>query len=105
MADTSHIKAVVEPHMRQWLSEYSGGIAFSERSVPLPNGTSYKFNAVSPDGRVVGAFLCNRARTRSRKENTGGVRKARNDLQYLKSLTGTTSQVMVFTESAFRDLN
>ncbi len=102
MADTQFIKRVIEPHMREWLETQFPGSAFAERSVQLPMG-SFKFDAVSVDESVVAVFLSSRPKTSTGNENTGGVRKALNDIQYLKLVSART-RLAVFTDNRFRDL-
>ncbi len=104
MADTSLIKTEIEPYARQWLVRRFPEMAFTEESLPLASGLTYKFDAVSGDRTVVAAILCNRSKTRTGRENTGGVRKALLDIGLLKSLPQETKKVMVFTDSGFKEL-
>ncbi len=103
MADTTWIKTTLEPHVRQWLSTKFAGHAFLERVVPLNGGGEHMFDAVSADMTIVGNVLSNRERTSTGNENTGGVRKALNDLTTLR-LVAANTKVMVFTERAFMEL-
>ena len=104
MANTSYIKKVIEPHLRKWLSSEFPGHYFRERSLALRSGGSFAFDAVSDDAEIIAEFLCSRARTSGGNENTGGVRKAHRDIQWLRELGGEPTRVMVFTDEAFRDL-
>lgn len=104
MADTSRIKTVIEPHIRSWLSSIFPGHTFREQPVMLTTGHSYSFDAVSEDGSIVAAILCNRAKTRTGRENTGGVRKALVELAYLKQTASVVERVMVFTDQEFAKL-
>ena len=101
MADTTKIKTVIEPHVRNWLSNQFPGHVFEKKRVQLASGGSHKFDAVAEDGSIVAAFLCNRARTRTQRENTGGVREALTDLSYLQGLPAGVQKVMVFTDDSF----
>lgn len=104
MADTQYIKRFVEPYLREWLKKKCVA-KFSERGVTLLTGGSHKFDAVSTDDTIVAAFVCNRPRTGNGNENTGGVRKALNDLQFLNLLPTTVKKkFLVFTDSAFLTL-
>jgi hypothetical protein len=103
MADTKKIKTIIEPYIRNWLSTQFPGHAFSEKSIKLTSG-DYKFDAVAEDGSIVGAILCNRPRTSGGNENTGAVRKALNDISYLKLLTANVKKLMIFTDSGCCDL-
>ena len=98
MANTTKIKNVIEPYIQNWLSTHFPGYVFKERLVPLITGSSYKFDAVAEDGSIVGAILCNRPRTRTGRENTGAVRKALGDINYLKLLPIDVKKLMVFTD-------
>lgn len=62
------------------------------------------FDAVSRDRQNVGAILCNRPRTRTGRENTGGVRKALAEVEHMKLLPSNVSKIMVFTDSEFSNL-
>ena len=104
MADTSRIKKVIEPYIRSWLSAIFPSHTFREQPVMLTTGHSYNFDAVSEDGSIVAAILCNRAKTRTGRENTGGVRKALAELAYLKQTTSVAQRVMVFTDPEFGEL-
>jgi len=71
----------------------------------LTTGRSYSFDAVSEDGSIVVAILCNRAKTRTGRENTGGVRKALAELAYLKlTISSVAERIMVFTNPEFSEL-
>lgn len=101
MADTTKIKTVIEPYLRNWLSNQFPGHVFEKKRVQLASGGSHKFDAVAEDGSIVAAALCNRAHTRTQRENTGGVRKALTDLSYLQGLPADVQKVMVFTDDNF----
>ena len=104
MADTNKIKTEIEPFIRGWLKTRVGETTLEERSVAFPTGGSYKFDAVSRDGRFIGAILCNRARTRNGNENTGGVRKAIGEIEHLKLVGEQAKKYMVFTDQDFLEL-
>lgn len=104
MANTNKIKTEIEPAVRNWLKTQIGDDTLEERPMIFPSGGSYKFDAVSRDGRTVAAILCNRAKTRTGRENTGGVRKALAEVEHLKLLPGGISKMMVFTEPDFSNL-
>ena len=101
MADTTKIKTVIEPYVRGWLSKQFPGHIFEEKYVELATGENYAFDAVAEDGSIVAAILCNRAVTRTGRENTGGVRKALVELGYLKAVAAGVEKVMVFTDDGF----
>jgi len=104
MADTSRIKKVIEPYIQGWLSTKFPGHTFRERRVMLRTGHTYSFDAASEDGSIVAAILCNRAKTRTGRENIGGVRKALAELAYLKQTSEATQRAMVFTDTGFSEL-
>ena len=104
MADTTKIKTVIEPYIENWLSTKFPGHIFKEKLVMLSTGSSYRFDAVAEDGSIVGAILCNRPKTRTGRENTGAVHKARNDVDSLKLLPADVKKLMVFTDAGFREL-
>jgi hypothetical protein len=102
MADTQFIKAKVEPYLREWLAKECGGVGFKERDVKLQTGEPHRFDAVSSDGQIVADFVCNRAKTLPGNENTGAVRKVRNDLTWLNLLPATVRRrILVFTDEQF----
>ena len=102
MADTTFIKLVIEPHMRQWLLSQFPGHVFEERSVALPGGV-FKCDAVSGDGSIVASFMCNRPRTATGNLNSGGLMKARSEVQGLKSMIAAR-RLIVCTDDDFRQL-
>ena len=104
MADTSWIRKVLEPHIRGWLSTQFMGRSFNEKLMNLAGGGRQRFDAVSDDDSVVVAILSNRAKTRTGKENTGGVHKALEELERLSRVRGSQKKVAVFTDSGFCDL-
>ncbi len=104
MADTSRIKTEIEPFVREWLSKCCENVILEERSVVLPSGGSYKFDAVSQTGLIIGSILCNRAKTRTGRENTGGVRKALAEIEHMKLLPKNVRKLMVFTNTQFCEL-
>jgi hypothetical protein len=104
MADTTKIKTVIEPYVRNWLSKQFPGHVFKEKPIHLTTGESYTFDAVAEDASVVAAILSNRAKTRTGRENTGGVRKALTEISYLKAAPEGARKVMVFTDDNFCQL-
>ena len=104
MANTTRIKKEVEPYVRKWLASEFSGHRFTETSVRLKYGKNHRFDAVSEDGTIVAEILSNGAKTRSGKENTGGVRKAEGDLLRFFGIDDQTTKIMVFTDPDFLDL-
>ena len=104
MANTREIRTKIEPWVRGWLTTQYKGVSFSEKKVKLPTGAAYNFDAVSHDGTIVGAILSNRAKTRTGNVNTGGERKANQDISYLKLLSPKITKLMIFTDSDFCEL-
>jgi hypothetical protein len=104
MSNTNKIKTEIEPAVRNWLKTEIGNVTLEERPMTFPAGGSYKFDAVSRDERIVAAILCNRAKTRTGRENTGGVRKALAEVEHLKLLSSGISKMMVFTDPDFSNL-
>lgn len=104
MANTSKIKTDIEPTVRDWLKREIGDNTLEERPVSLPSGGTYMFDAVSRDRQIVGAILCNRPRTRTGRENTGGVRKALAEVEHMKLLPSDVSKIMIFTDPEFSNL-
>ena len=102
MADTTFTKRELEPYVRDWLSKGLRRRKFDERPVSLGSwGGTHRFDAVSEDETIVGNILSNRASTRTGRENTGGVKKALNDIQLLNLLPPSVQTVMVFTDGDF----
>ena len=104
MADTTPIKTQIEPYIRQWLAQLFPGHVFEERDVNVGSSQPYKADAVSEDGSIVAAILCSRPKTRTGRENTGGVRKARGDVSMLNRIPEDVTRLVVFTDPGFRDL-
>jgi len=104
MVDTIKIKIIIDPYIRTWLSTQFIGHSFEEKSILLPGGGSYAFDAVSEDGLIVGEILSNRHLTSGGNENTGGVRKAHNSISYLNMLPQVTIKIMIFSDLKFYEL-
>ncbi len=104
MVNTPRIKNEIEPAVRDWLNREFSDTVFEERQVKYPSGGSCVFEAVSQDGRIVASILCNRAKTGTKKENTGGLKKAFTALERLKMLGRDTVKMMVFTDLDFSNL-
>ena len=104
MVDTTKIKTVIEPYVRNWLSKQFPGHVFKEKLIQLTTSGSHSFDAVAEDTSIVVAILSSRAKTRTGRENTGGVRKALSEVGYLKAAPETLKKVMVFTDDDFCQL-
>jgi hypothetical protein len=104
MVDTTKIKTVIEPYIRNWLSKQFPGHVFNEQPVQLKSGESYIFDAVAEDVSIVVAILSNRAKTKTGRENTGAVRKALLEICYLKAAPEGVKKVMAFTDGGFYQL-
>jgi len=104
MVDTTKIKNVIEPYVRNWLSKQFPGHVFKEKSIKLTTSGSHSFDAVAEDTSIVAAILSSRAKTRTGRENTGGVRKALSEVGYLKVAPERVKRVMVFTDDDFCQL-
>jgi len=90
--------------VRNWLSEKFPEHVFKERPIQLKSGESYTFDAVAEDASIVVAILSNRAKTKTGRENTGGVRKALLEICYLKAVPESVKKVIVFTDDDFYQL-
>jgi hypothetical protein len=101
MVDTTKIRTVIEPYVRNWLSKQFPGHVFKEKLIQLTTSGSHAFDAVAEDTSIVVAILSSRAKTRTGRENTGGVRKALSEVGYLKAAPETLKKVMVFTDDDF----
>jgi len=104
MADTTFIKNTIEPFVREWLTNELDSGELCESSVDLLGGLSFKFDAVSRTEHIVASVLSSRATTVNGNENTGGVRKAINDVQSLKLIAHDCRRLMVFTDKLFCEL-
>ncbi len=104
MANTTLIKTLIEPYVREWMATEFPGHQFKETRVHLISGGNHKFDAVSEDGTIVAEILSNGAKTRGGNENTGGVRKAEGDLLRFFGIDDQTKKILVFTDPAFLDL-
>ncbi|MEE9610597.1 MAG: hypothetical protein V3W19_05060 [Desulfatiglandales bacterium] len=78
-----------------------GDIQFSEKRIRLSTGEYHAFDAVSGNRSIVAAFVCNRAKTATGKENTGGVRKVLYDLHLLNLAVTAKKRFLVFTDKDF----
>jgi hypothetical protein len=99
MASTREIKTTIEPYVRNWLSTQYPGHVFTERAI-----SGFSYDAVSEDSSIIGGILCNRSKTRTGNENTGGVRKALQNISGLKKTPEKSKKIMVFTNTEFLEL-
>jgi hypothetical protein len=104
IANSNGIKTEIEPAIRAWLADEFEGAVFEERQVRLPSGGSYKFDAVSKDGRFAAAIVCARAIKGTKKENTVGLKTALTELERLKALDRNVCTMMIFTDLDFSTL-
>ncbi len=105
MADTTKIATLVEPPVRKRLAKEYGRGPYHEKKLVLVTGKKVSFDAVSADGSVVASVLSNRARTRTNRANTGGLRKAETDFWRLANIKDkkVRHRLMVFTDQEFCD--
>ena len=104
MVNTPGIKTEIEPAVRDWLKQEFGDVTFEERQVKFPSGGAYLFDAVSQDGRIVAAVMCNRANRGTKTENAAGLKKAFTALEQLKKLGRDTVKMVVFTDQDLLNL-
>ncbi len=102
MADTSAQRSV-----EKWIREHylSGEFhqSFQERQVPLKWGGSFKFDAVSDDGRIAANISTSKAIMRGKKKGQGKFHKILADTLYLLNADGLERRILLFTEQDMYD--
>ena len=98
MINTPGIKTDIEPAVRDWLNQEFDDTTFAQRQVRFTAGGSCVFDAVSQDGRIVAAIIFDRANAGTKKETSGGLKKAFTVLEQLKNVGRDTIRMVVFTD-------
>jgi hypothetical protein len=105
MADTSVQVEIANWIRNEWLP-YKYGQRFVRESVSLSSGGSYKFDAISIDGKIAVAISTSGAKTASGKNAIGKKHKIHSDMYFLL-LASVERRIVVLTEpdmlSLFRD--
>lgn len=102
MADTTYLKNVVEPFVRDQLaSRY--GVPFQSRVLTLVTGGTHEFDAVSADGRVVAAIKAHSGKTARGLHPAAKVRDAEAELYYL-TLVAAPIRLLVLTNREFYEI-
>jgi hypothetical protein len=102
MADTTPLKRLVEPYVREVL-EREYGCPFRSRRLTLSTGGSHEFDAVSDDGQVVASIKSASGRTSGGKNPSGKVQGAEAELYYLTLAPGR-ERLLVVTDPEFHEI-
>jgi hypothetical protein len=100
MADTRAQHQAEQWVVQQGLASLFPGVSFAKRKVKLTWGGEFEFDAVSPDGKIVGAVSTSAARTASGKGAAAKYQKLKTDALYLLHAHEVERRVIVFTELA-----
>ena len=98
MADTSANHRAEQWVVEKFLPKKFKGQTFAKRNLTLKWGGQFEFDAVSPDGRVVGVVSTSAARTAGNKPAAGPIRKIKSDALYLLHAANAEKLFMAFTE-------
>lgn len=102
MADTSYLKKVVEPYVRNELArEY--GVPFRPEKVRLVSGGFHGFDAVSKDGQIIAAIKSASGKTVRGKNPSGKIKDAVAELYFL-TLVSATTRILVLTNPEFHSI-
>jgi len=99
MADTTYLKKVVEPYVREQL-EKEFGIRFKSMILILTTGGTHEFDAVSNDLKIVGAIKTAGGRTVSQKNPSGKIKDAEAELYYL-TIVQARIRMLILTSPEF----
>jgi len=84
--------------VQQGLAARFPEISFSKRKVKLTWGGEFEFDAVSSNGKIVGAVSTSTARTTTGKAAAAKYQKLKTDALYLLHVHEASHYFMVFTE-------
>ena len=99
MADTTYLKRVVEPFVREALAkEY--GQRFVSRVLRLSSGGTHEFDAVSNDGRIVASIKSASGNTARGRIPSGKIKDSIAELYFL-CLVSAPMRVLVLTSPEF----
>lgn len=103
MANTQPLKDRVEPYVRSWLSKRYGQ-RFHTDFLPLVGCAGrHEFDAVSADGKIVGAIKCSSGKTSGKKNPSGKLASLFQELYYLCSIEAD-KRLIVLTSGEFYEL-
>ena len=102
MADTTIMKRVVEPFVRETLTDEYGA-PFEARTLVLSSGGTHEFDAVSADGRVVAAIKSSSGKTAGGNIPSAKIRGVEADLYYL-CLASAPHRLLVLTDPEFYNI-
>lgn len=102
MADTTYLKHVVEPFVREALAR-EFGIRFEPRVLALSTGGTHEFDAVSQDGRIVASIKSASGKTARGRIPSGKIKDAIAELYFL-ALVRAPVRMLVLTSPDFHDI-
>lgn len=102
MANTSYLRYIVEPWIRERLTERYGQ-SFTARQLPLVPGGRHEFDAVSADRRIVVSIKANSGLTSGRNYPTGKVATCLNEVYFL-TLVAAEERLLILTNRAFHEV-
>lgn len=100
MADTRAQHQAERWVVQEGLVPLFPGVSFAKRKVKLTWGGEFEFDAVSLDGKIVGAISTSDVRTVSGKGAAAKYQKLKTDALYLLHAHEVERRFMVFTEFA-----
>ena len=102
MVDTTYIKRMVEPYVREELGR-EFGIKFSSRVLALTTGGTHEFDAVSDDQKIVASIKSAGGKTARGKRPSGKIKDSEAELYYL-TLVQSETRLLVLTAPEFHDI-
>src|SRR5579859_5749518 len=103
MADTNVLKTRVEPYVRSWL-EARYGQQFHSEFLPLAGCAGrHEFDAISADGKIVGAIKCSSGKTSGKKNPSGKLASLFQELYFLASVDAE-KRLVVLTNREFFEI-
>ena len=102
MANTTYLRNDVENCVRQELTK-EFGVSFKPLDFPLVTGGRHEFDAVSEDGRIVGAIKSASGKTAGGRVPAGKIKDAEAELYYLTLVLAPT-RMLVLTNPEFYEI-
>ena len=103
VANTSYLRRVVEPYVRQELGRRYNTV-FLSKVTGLVSGGQREFNAVSHSGDIIASITSAGGKPVSGNVSSGKVRVAESELYYLTLVTAATRLLVVTSPEFFRML-
>ena len=102
MADTTYLKKVVEPYVRDQLNK-EFNVPFESKVLNLTTGGKHEFDAVSDDKNIVAAIKSAGGMTITNKKPSGKIKDSLSELYFL-TLVQASKKMLILTSEEFHGI-